>query len=450
MAVVCLTFATTAGCVAVDDAELEPDDVVVAEKAPPGLVNKVRQLAAESGIGPLPAAPAVRPELVELGRALAFDKLLSGPQNISCMTCHHPTLGTGDARHLSIGEGASGLGELRTHPAGVFIGRNAPPVYNLHALDTMFWDGRVRLRNGVLDTPAGAHITPEMQAVFEFGAASAQAMFPVTSPSEMRGAPGTNELADLPDDDFTAIWAGLMERLIRTPGYRELFEAAYPGTSMDDMTFAHASNAIAGFEIAVFEMRDSPWDRFLAGDDDALTQDQLKGAELFFDKGNCDACHRGAAFTSGNFTNIGVPQVGPGVGHGPDGADDWGRGGVTGLEADRYKFRIPPLRNVALTGPWGHAGQFTDLRRYIDHYDDPADSLDAYDATQLEPSLQGTVRDNFDEILTTLSGAIPQIRFNDNELDRLVDFLHALTDPRAIDQAEEVPESVPSGLVIPD
>jgi cytochrome c peroxidase len=419
------------------------------EVAPPGLVTKVRTLAAEAGVGPLPPAPDVRPALYELGRVLAFDKVLSGNGDIACMTCHHPTLGTGDGRHLSIGQGASGLGPARVHPAGDFIARNAPPLYNLHDLDRLFWDGRVAVTaTGAVVTPAGGRLTGQMAATFEHGALSAQAMFPVLSPEEMRGWPGDNPLADLPGDDLSGIWAGLMARLGEIPAYPPLFEAAYPGVPFAEMTFAHAANAIAGFQVAAFEMRDSPWDRFLAGDDQALTIPQLRGAEVFFRKGGCVPCHRGASFTDGRFFGTALAQLGPGLGDGPGGRDDFGRARVTQLAGDRYRFRTTPLRNVALTGPWGHAGQFVDLRAFVAHYDDPVAQLAAWDPGQLEEALRDTVVDNFDDLVAGMSGLMLPVKMNNQEIDFVVAYLHALTDPRALDQADLVPAAVPSGLPV--
>ena len=91
----------------------------------------VRQLAASRGIVPLAPTPYVRPALSRLGQALAFDKILSGTRDISCMTCHLPGFATGDDRSLSIGQGGVGLGPTRSHPGGVFIPRNAPALFNM-------------------------------------------------------------------------------------------------------------------------------------------------------------------------------------------------------------------------------------------------------------------------------------------------------------------------------
>lgn len=191
---------------------------------------------------------------------------------------------------------------------------------------------------------------------------SAQALFPVTSREEMRGQAGENEQADLEDGDFSGIWAALMLRLSQTGEYPELFEAAYPGADFEDMTFAHAANAIASFEVATFESRQSPWERFLDGDDVAMSEPQLRGAVAFFERG-CASCHRGVGLSDFRHHNIGMPQLGPGKGAGPDGDDDFGRGGVTDQGRDRYAFRTPILTNTELTAPYGHAGQFASLRR---------------------------------------------------------------------------------------
>ena len=98
-------------------------------RANAALAAEVRQLAAGRGITALKSPPPVRPALVRLGQALAFDKLLSGNRDISCMSCHLPRFATGDGLSLSIGQGGVGLGPGRTHPAGAFIARNAPAAF---------------------------------------------------------------------------------------------------------------------------------------------------------------------------------------------------------------------------------------------------------------------------------------------------------------------------------
>ncbi|MBK8250109.1 MAG: cytochrome-c peroxidase [Gemmatimonadetes bacterium] len=194
--------------------------------------DQVRQLAVARGIGPLPASPRVRPALSHLGRMLAFDKILSGNRDISCATCHLPAFGTRDGLSLSVGQGGFGLGPGRQHPGGVFIPRNAPPLFNLGAMRSLFWDGRIETApDGAIRTPAGAAITPEMRSAFEFGPISALAMFPVTNRAEMRAAQG-NELAQVPDNDPQQIWSLLMVRLGRFPSTVASLPRRIPGSRL--------------------------------------------------------------------------------------------------------------------------------------------------------------------------------------------------------------------------
>jgi cytochrome c peroxidase len=389
----------------------------------------------------------VRTALVRLGGALAFDKVLSGTNDISCMTCHHPSLGTGDARSLSIGQGASGLGALRTLPRGTsFIARNSPALFNLSGLNRLFHDGRVAVENGAFRTPAGAQLTPEMIRVLEFGALSALPMFPVTDRAEMRGATG-NELAEIADTDFTGIWAGLMRRLGRVPEYRTMFEAAYPGTPFDQMTFAHASNAIAGYLIEAFTFTNSPLDQFLGGSDTSMSESQLRGAQAFVQQG-CIACHTGPSLSDQQFHNTALAQIGPGKGNGESGRDDYGRLNVTQQNQDRYRFRTLPLRNIELTAPYGHAGEFIRLRDFVDHYSRSADKLRAYDVQQLEEPLRGTLLANFDQILANRDQRLGPTNFGPQTTDQITDFLRALTDPIAWSLEFLVPTRVPSGLPV--
>jgi cytochrome c peroxidase len=411
------------------------------------LADTVRQLTASRGIGALPRPAPVRPALVELGRALAFDKVLSGNKDIACMTCHLPRFATGDDRSLSIGQGAIGLGPERVHPSGVFIPRNAPSAFNLSALSSLFWDGRVSVdAQGSFHTPVGNRVTPAMRRVFEFGPASALPLFPVLSRAEMRGDRG-NELAAIKDKDPQQVWQALMRRLGAIPEYRQMFEAAYPGTAFDAMNFGYASNAIAGFLTDQFAFNDSPWDRFLAGDDEAMADVQLRGARDFM-SARCSICHNGPDFTDNKFHNVAVAQIGPGEGDGVSGHDDFGRMRVTGLASDQYLFRTPPLRNVELTGPWGHDGAFTDLRAFVDHYSESDVKLRAFTTDALEPVLQGTLQPNQEAILATRDTLLRGVVFPPGVIDEVTAFMTALTDPAARDLSGVVPARVPSGLPV--
>jgi len=405
----------------------------------------IRQLAAGRGIVPLPPRPYVRPALSKLGQALAFDKVLSGNRDIACTTCHFPVFATGDGKSLSIGQGGIGLGPTRSHPQGVFIARNAPPLFNLSAMKHLFWDGRVSVdAQGGFHTPAGSQLTPAMTRAFEFGAVSALAMFPVTNRAEMRGTTG-NELAAVPDTDLQGIWAAIMRRLGAIPEYRGLFEAAYPGTRFEDMTFAHASNAIGGFIVDQFSFANSPWDRFLAGNDAALSARQLLGAQTFLTL-KCSICHNGATFSDEQFHNVALPQIGPGEGNGATLLDDFGRLNVTGNTEDQYRFRTTPLRNVELTGPYGHDGAITTLRGFVEHYSESELKLSAYDPTQLEPALRGTLLPNAAAILASRDSLLKDVVLTPDLVDQLMDYMSALTDNAARSLSRSIPVRVPSGL----
>jgi cytochrome c peroxidase len=424
--------------------------VASADRTTSGTALLVRQLAASRGIVPLPRRPRVRPELVRLGQALAFDKLLSGNRDISCMTCHLPAFATGDGKSLSVGQGGIGLGPGRERADGAFIPRNAPPLFNMSAMMHLFWDGRVSVdAAGTFHTPAGAQLTPEMTRVFEFGAISALGLFPVTNRSEMRAALGDNEIANIPDDDLTAIWAALMRRLGAIPKYRRLFEDAYEGTRFEDMTFAHASNAIAGFIVDRFTFANTPWDRFLAGNDYALSPDELAGAQTFLTL-KCSICHTGATFSDDQFHDVAVAQIGPGEGNGPTagGRDDFGRINVTGLASDLYRFRTTPLRNVELSGPYGHDGSITTLRGFVEHYSESDTKLFAYDPAQLEARLQGTLLNTQTAILAQRDTLLNGVVLTDDLVDKLMAYMRALTDPAARDLSASVPKRVPSGLPV--
>jgi cytochrome c peroxidase len=419
-----------------------------ADVAPSTVAQLVRQLAASRGIIPLPMAPRVRPSLVKLGQALAFDKILSGNRDISCMTCHLPAFATGDGKSLAVGQGGVGLGPTREHPDGVFIPRNAPSLFNMNAMMHLFWDGRVSVdAAGNFRTPAGAQLTPEMTRVFEFGAISALGLFPVTNRAEMRAALGDNEIANIPDNDLTGIWAALMRRLGTIPKYREMFEEAYEGTKFDDMNFAYASNAIAGFIVDQFTFANTPWDQFLAGNDYALSDKQLAGAQTFLTL-KCSICHNGSTFSDEQFHDVAVAQIGPGEGNGPTGRDDFGRLNVTGNATDLYRFRTTPLRNVELSGPYGHDGAITTLRGFVEHYSESDAKLFSYDVTQLEPRLQGTLLNTQTAILAQRDTLLNGVVLTDDLVNKLMDYMSALTDDAARDLSRSVPKKVPSGLPV--
>ncbi len=427
----------------------------------PSLDRALRDLIRAQNLAPLDPPPAMDPALVTLGQALFFDKELSGNRDISCATCHHPSQASGDGLPVSIGTGGLGLGPARALGYNRhLIPRNAPEVFNRGAPQwhTRFWDIRVsRTADGAFHTPARTLLPAA--AAFD-SILAVQAMFPVTSRDEMRGARGDrdvngrpNELALLDDQDFPAIWAALMTRLLSRPAYRALFQAAYPDTPRSALGFEHAANAIAAFEIDAYSLSDSPWQRYLLGDTASLTDEARRGALLFYGRAGCAGCHRGPLFTDQTPHNIASPQVGPGKGQ--EAPLDLGRMRETGDPADRYAFRTPPLLNVAVTGPWMHAGAYATLADAVWHHVDPVRALWNYEPSlQVPAEMAGTfVADPAvrEEMLAGLDPRLaPAASLTHNEVAELLAFLAALTDPAVAELARVVPATVPSGLPVVD
>jgi len=423
-----------------------------------------------------PAAPASNTTaMIELGRALFYDKILSGNQDISCATCHHSEAAGGDNLPLSFGTGAIGSNENRL-PSSMdpdtvedqMIPRNAPTIFNLGSpgVDVMFLDGRVRMNpDGTFLAPApelsGIFPTrPDYTDVFD-SALAVQAMFPVTSREEMRGKLNESELGNVTRD--IDVWELLMARLVGTNNgtvggiaeYRAMFMAAYPNvTSYDDLNFAHAATAMAAFERHVYLSVNSPYDRYLAGDMNALTQQEKNGAALFFGEAGCSSCHNGPHLSDFDFHNTAMPQLGPGKEDLND-EDDQGLFLRTLNAADRYKFRTYPLRNVAETGPWGHDGAYTTLRGIVEHHLDPAQAALNYDPTQLPEIFRPYYRDDAAKIQGRINRLDPDFAAPKNlsaqEVDALIAFLHALTDTEMLaNLPNEAPDTVPSGLPVAD
>lgn len=294
---------------------------------------------------------------------------------------------------------------------------------------------------GLFYSPAGAALPAGLDSVL-----ATQALFPPTSHAEMAGEPGDNEIADAADE--TEVWRLLGERLEAIPKYREMFAAAFPKAE-GKVRFADAGNAIAAFEVAAFTTLDTPFDRYIAGDNDALSAEEKRGAALFYGNARCANCHSGGLMTDQEAHAICAPQLGPGK---EDDSSDPGRALVTGRAWDRNAFRTPPLRNVALTGPYMHSGAYASLEDAVKHHLDPAGMLKAYDASQLPAKLRSMVQNNAAVQAQMLDDLDPALRdlpsFSSQQISDLVAFMHALTDPAAVDMAGAVPKSVPSGLAV--
>ncbi len=425
----------------------------------------IRLLFEKNGVNSLQEEDISRetPALIRLGKHLFFEKALSGNRNISCATCHHPRFGSGDGLPVSLGTGGLGLGPSRFKSQGHLIPRNAPAAFNLGfaSFSTVMWDGRISIDpdTGALKTPEkslngenppAAHIASQLRNI-----AAVQAMFPVTSNHEMRGAPGENEIADAKGN--LEVWRLLTERLVGQqngnsggiPKYIRMFRAAYPSVSnLDHINFGHVARAIAAYENYAFRADESPFDEFMMGDDRALTRAQLQGAKLFLQKAQCIRCHSGPHLTDFRFYSIGAPQLGAGKGQeaGEPQGEDRGLALITGNHEDNYKFKTPTLRNVALTGPWTHSGSVHSLYDVIQLHTKPVEFCESYrnDPRQYfykeysEDFLSLVDSDylRFQARMSSVANSPSKISLTRDEINDLVAFLHSLTDKSFYARAE--------------
>jgi cytochrome c peroxidase len=314
-------------------------------------------------------------ERVQLGRLLFFDPIVSGGNDISCATCHHPDLGFGDARGLSMGKGGKGMGHERE--GGAVIRRGAPTVWNATFNHLQFWDGRAK----------------DLEE---------QAQKPITDANEMSGDPEV-----------------LVKELKGLPEYVQRFDKAFNGTNGSSLTFDNVANAIATFE-RTLTANNSPFDKYVKGDHNALTASQVRGFNLFRSgRTRCFECHGMPTFANRDFKIIGVPDV---EGQQPD----YGRFDVTQGEGNKFAFKVPTLRNVVLNAPYMHNGKFKTLEEVLDFY-----------AAGGGPGVGFKIANVDDKIHA--------YEISKAEKEDLIAFLYALTDESNL---PTIPEKVPSGLPV--
>lgn len=413
--------------------------------------------------GDLPAPDAEFPVAdmpqVELGRLLFYDPILSGGQTVSCATCHHPRLATGDGLSLGLGDGGHGLGPARvvdpTNLPTHRIPRNAPALFNVGALEyrSFFHDGRLELdetRAGGIRTPLGAEMEQGFASLL-----SAQTMFPVLSADEMAGHLGESDVSRAVRQGLMTgpggAWDILAQRVAGIPEYRARFDEVIGAKPVH---FTDISDAIAAFVAFEWRSTDSLFDRSLRGEAE-LTQDQTFGRDLFYGKAGCANCHSGLFQTDHDFHAIAMPQIGPGKrAIFESGAADEGRMLVTGDPADAFRFRTPSLRNVVHTAPYGHAGAYAQLEDAIRHHLNPVKHLTEYDPAQaLLPDLAGvvdtTVMDDPAEVARiAAANELPPSALSNGQVQAIIAFLGALTDQDSLDGRLGVPATVPSGLPV--
>lgn len=405
----------------------------------------------------IPADPAQ----AELGQLLFYDKILSGNRNISCGTCHHHDLAGADGISLGIGEGGVGVGPKRTAGSGEDairkrIPRNAPALWNLGHKDirVLFRDGRLMQTNiygNGFDSPAEEWLPQGLDNLV-----AAQAVFPMVSQFEMAGNPRENEIAGAIHDRIDTAWPIIAKRVRTIPEYGALFVDAFPHiTSSSEVSIVEIANALGAFITTEWRSFDSPYDAYLNGR--ALPEVAEQGRAIFFGKAGCTGCHTGPLFTDQDFHALGLPAFGPGRTRPFDPIPrDVGRMGKTNLLEDAYRFRTPSLRNVALTAPYGHNGAYPTLKMMIQHHADPLAARARWSITDAAlpeaPWLAATdaaIRlDSREEQRLEAAISIELPLITEEEIDKIVAFLHALTGETALTRPLGRPQSVPSGIAI--
>lgn len=277
---------------------------------------------------PIPKNNPQTPEKIELGKKLFFDRRLSGDGTTSCATCHVPEQGYADGQDIS-----------QSYPT-TRNWRNAQTLYNVGMYKNLFHDGRVKTLED-------------------------QALFPMMSAFEM------NQNLDFLEEEIRVV-----------PEYVVAFEKVFKG----EPTRERIAMAIAAFERTIVSLN-APYDRYLKGEDTALSPDARKGFEIFRGKGKCIECHYGSNLSDDKFYALNVPEN-PALAddtrvtatmrfvakvyHYPayrDLKEDPGRYLITKKKQDWKAFRTPTVREVSRTGPYMHNGIFSSIDEVIDFFD---------------------------------------------------------------------------------
>lgn len=329
---------------------------------------------------PLPAMKgSFTPQQIDLGRLLFFDPVLSGDGSVSCAHCHHPDLAYGDGRSTGMGAAATGVGPART--GGVPLTRNTPTLWNVGFLGRLFWDGR----------------SASLQA---------QALEPLFA---------ANEMASTPEHVQRALTAN--------SGYRQLFAQAFGRGADRQITVDEVATSLAAFQSSLVSLN-SRFDRYAHGDERALSDAELRGWNVFRGfVGRCAQCHVPPLFGTDDLAVVGAPPV-------RGQPYDQGAGSLAPLDAAlKGAFKVPTLRNVALTAPYFQAGQFATLSEVMDFYNAPrGHAVPAGADVQLHWHIH-----------------MQKAELSADDVTDVLEFLNALTDTS---MAPAIPVAVPSGLPV--
>jgi cytochrome c peroxidase len=361
---------------------------------------------------------------VELGKLLFHETFLGknpkmdeSMNSYSCASCHHAAAGFQSGLLQGIGEGGIGFGlrgEGRVKSSG-YLERDldvqpikSPSILNVAYQDVMLWNGQF----GAVGSNAGTEGnwtvgTPKENNSLGFEGVETQAIA------------GIGVHRQLIDEDF-----------IKSSSYKALFDVAFPNDTEDNCyTKLNAALAIAAYERTVLS-NEAPFQLWLNGDDFAMSDDELQGARLFFDKGQCYTCHSGPGLNGMEFHALGMNDLaGENVLTVIDEATKKGRGGFTGNSEDDYKFKTPQLYNLKDVDFYGHGGSFTSVRDIISYKNEAA-------------------HENSDVSSNKLSSLFHPLNLTDEEVDLITLFVeNSLYDPNL---KRYQPVSLPSGNCFPN
>ena len=361
---------------------------------------------------------------VELGKLLFHETFLGknpkmdeSMNSYSCASCHHAAAGFQSGLLQGIGEGGIGFG-LRGEgrlKSSSYLERDldvqpikSPSILNVAYQDVMLWNGQFGAVGSNAGTEANWTVgTPKENNSLGFEGVETQAIA------------GIGVHRQLIDEDF-----------IKSSSYKALFDVAFPNDTEDNCyTKLNAALAIAAYERTVLS-NEAPFQLWLNGDDFAMSDDELQGARLFFDKGQCYTCHSGPGLNGMEFHALGMNDLaGENVLTVIDEATKKGRGGFTGNSEDDYKFKTPQLYNLKDVDFYGHGGSFTSVRDIISYKNE-------------------ALHENSDISSNKLSSLFHPLNLTDEEVDLITLFVeNSLYDPNL---KRYQPVSLPSGNCFPN
>lgn len=369
-------------------------------------------------------------ELFHLGRKLFHDKILSLNGDNACSSCHQGNHGGSEPLPLSLGNGASGIGQTRYQENGHLLPRRSPSLIGRSQFHfRVFWDGRVMFHPRALhfvtpidelngDDPEYFHIVDALNE----RVVAAQALFPLLDPKEM-GGPESEGMRPI------EVWNQVTKNVLDIEDYSTSFRKLFP---QEKINIGHIAFSISEFIRIRFQVPRTKFDEYLEGNVTALNASEKRGFLLYNEKARCNRCHFGPGLTNQTMQNVLVPPVGPGKT--PTG-QDFGQWHATKNENHKYRFLTPTLRGISTHPPFFHNGTAIDLKEVVTHYNDPFFRLNNFDGRPFTVEFERFYAQNISinknpyhlfAIRQSASPIIQKLGLSESEQQDLVNFLKTL------------------------